>query len=497
MMAGPSTLPGDANQVPRSVRVAYGIGSIADGAKNTGFNAFLMLYYVTVLGLPGTLAGLAIFIALVVDAVTDPLVGSLSDNFRSRWGPRHPFMYFAAIPMGLCFFGLFSPPSGLEQDALFAWMLTFSIGVRLFLTFYMVPSNALGPEMTSNYDERTTLMSFRWLIGWCGGITLATMGWLVFLPDGATNASGRLTAENFPALGAFAGFLVAGAILASSIGTHRMIPRLRQPDVSARGFSFGGFANEVVSAFRNHSLRVLLGSSIFSATALGVSEVLGTYMSTWFWGFHSSEMGLLSALQIVPLLIGVSLVGRISGGSRDKRKAAIGLALFAILWGPLTVLARFAGIAPENGSVLLPLFIMGHGVFLVAALIQIGILNSSMVMDVTDEVEYETGRSQQGVIMAVIGFTGKAVSGFGNFLGGVILDWIEFPQGATDAALGNVPEETIFQLGLIAGPGLVVFHLTALWFVSRLRLTRGRYAEISDALALRRAQASTESSPEP
>ena len=101
------------HQVSLGVRIAYGIGSIADGVKNVAFNAFLVLYYTTVLGLPGTLSGLAIFIALCVDAITDPLVGSISDNFRSRWGRRHPFMLFAALPMALCLFSLFSPPEGL------------------------------------------------------------------------------------------------------------------------------------------------------------------------------------------------------------------------------------------------------------------------------------------------------------------------------------------------------------------------------------------------
>ena len=85
------------------------------------------------------------------------------------------FMYAAAIPMGLCFYGLFAPPEGLTQDQLFAWLIAFAIGVRLFLTFYMVPSGALGPEMTTSYDERTRLVSYRWLIGWMGALVLGQL----------------------------------------------------------------------------------------------------------------------------------------------------------------------------------------------------------------------------------------------------------------------------------------------------------------------------------
>jgi GPH family glycoside/pentoside/hexuronide:cation symporter len=170
----------------------------------------------------------------------------------------------------------------------------------------------------------------------------------------------------------------------------------------------------------------------------------------------------------------------------DKRRAAIGLALFAILWGPIPVLMRFAGIAPANGSPWLLPFIMGHALVLVAVVIQIGILNTSMVMDATDEHEYESGKRREGTFIAVTTFTGKAVSGFGNFLGGVLLDWIHFPRGGAEAAIGAVPQATIDKLGWIAGPGLVVFYLCALLFIARMRIDRARYAEISRVIRERR-----------
>ncbi len=477
-------------QVTTGLRIAYGIGSIADGAKNVAFNAFLVLYYTTVLGLPGTLSGMAIFIALCVDAITDPLVGSISDHFRSRWGRRHPFMYFAAVPMGLCFYGLFAPPDGLNENQLFIWLTSFAIGVRLFLTFYMVPSGALGPEMTTHYDERTRLVAYRWLIGWFGAITVAMTGWLVFLADDVALGDGRLDAANYPQLGAFTGVLVTVAILVSSVGTHRIIPRLKKVEEGGSLFSLSRFAADAYAALRNHSLRMLLGSSLFSAAALGVAEVLGTYMSTWFWEFPSTQIGLLSAAQIIPLIIGFSMVGPISK-RWDKRRAVIGLAIFAIFWGPIPVLARLAGIAPENGSPFLFPFIMGHGFFLVGAAIQIGILNSSMVMDATDEHELESGERREGTFIAVTTFTGKAVSGFGNFLGGVVLDVIDFPVGV-DATVGTVPQETITKLGLVAGPGLIVFYLCALVFITRMKLTRDRYGEITNTLAERRIRADSE-----
>src|SRR4249920_524258 len=115
--------------LPFNLKLAFGVGQAAEGLKNTAFGLFLIFYYNQVLGLPGTLAGLALGISLVFDAFFDPLVGSISDNFRSKYGRRHPFMYAAILPMAIGFYLLFSPP--VHGDwALFAWLFVFATLTR-------------------------------------------------------------------------------------------------------------------------------------------------------------------------------------------------------------------------------------------------------------------------------------------------------------------------------------------------------------------------------
>lgn len=98
-----------ANQLTLNTKFAYGFGQLAEGLKNSALGTFVLFYYNQVLGLPGTLAGLALAIALVFDAFTDPLAGSISDNWRGRYGRRHPFMYASAVPLAIAFYLLFSP----------------------------------------------------------------------------------------------------------------------------------------------------------------------------------------------------------------------------------------------------------------------------------------------------------------------------------------------------------------------------------------------------
>jgi Na+/melibiose symporter-like transporter len=479
----------DAHSVPLRIKLFYGAGSIADGAKNAAFNSFLMFYYSAVLGLPAGLGGAAIFIAMIVDAITDPLMGSISDNFRSRWGRRHPFMYAAPLPMALCFYALLAPPEGLGPNGLFVWLTSFAIGIRVALTLYMVPSSALGPEITTHYDERTSLVSFRWMLGWLGSLAVTSAGWFWFLRDTGDGINGRLVAANYPALGLFCALLVAGAILLSSAGTHPLIPSLRQGSAGAPLFSFTRFVGEVGNALGNRSYRMLLIGSLFSASALGVQEIFGTYMSTYFWEFRSEQIGALAGLAIFPVIAGVVAAPFVSG-RLDKRRAVIGLALFTVLWGPLPIALRLLGAMPANGSGALLIAIGLHGALLVFAAIQIGILYSSMIMDVVDESELATGQRQEGIFVSAIAFTGKAISGFGNLLGGVALQVIGFPEGAEAAAVGAVPPETIVRLGLAQGPGMMLLHLGSLSFVARYSVSRERYAEIRRELATRRAVSS-------
>ena len=128
-----------------NTKLAFGVGQAAEGLKNAAFGTFLIFYYVQVLGMPGTLAGLAVGIALLVDAFTDPLAGSLSDNWRSNYGRRHPFMYASILPLTVSFYFLFHPMvSG--DTALFIWLVVFTNAARTSMSLYHVPHIALGAD---------------------------------------------------------------------------------------------------------------------------------------------------------------------------------------------------------------------------------------------------------------------------------------------------------------------------------------------------------------
>ena len=153
----------------------FAVGQIPEGIQSTSFGFFLLFFYNQVLGLSGFLASLAIVAALLVDAVSDPIIGSWSDGFRNRWGRRHPFMYAASAPFAICFYLLFAPPDGLSEMQIFAWLLTFAVLTRTTQSVYSIPHTSLTAELSTDYHERTLLSSLR--------SVLQSVGTLMVFPD--------------------------------------------------------------------------------------------------------------------------------------------------------------------------------------------------------------------------------------------------------------------------------------------------------------------------
>ncbi|MFK8051259.1 MAG: MFS transporter [Halioglobus sp.] len=207
-------------------KLFWGLGGLAEGVKTSAFNAFVLFYYNQILGVSATYTGIALAIAVLCDAVTDPVTGSLSDKLDSRWGRRHPFMAASALPFGLTLFLLFVPPGGMSEVFYFGWVMVFAIAVRTFMTLYYIPHLAMGPEIATDYEDRSALFSFGLFFSALGAygfyfVMLST----VFAPSPEL-PNGLYRAEGFSKMSMTAGFVVCFAILLCVWGTRDQIPKL-------------------------------------------------------------------------------------------------------------------------------------------------------------------------------------------------------------------------------------------------------------------------------
>ena len=126
---------------------------------------------------------MAIGIALVIDAISDPFVGIWSDRVKTRWGRRHPFMYGAIIPFALCYYLILQDPGEISDSALFTRLLILMVLMRIAMTFYEVPRGALAPELTKDYDQRNKIAGIGMALGWVGGAGISFVHMEYFLVD--------------------------------------------------------------------------------------------------------------------------------------------------------------------------------------------------------------------------------------------------------------------------------------------------------------------------
>ena len=141
-----------------STKFAFGVGQAGEGLFATGLGFFLLFYYSQILELNPAFAGMAIGAALVLDGASDVIAGSLSDNWKSDQGRRHPFMYASFVPLSVCFFLLFFPLVS-SQFGLAVWLLVFTNLSRTMLSLYHVPHLALGAEITEDFNDRSALVA--------------------------------------------------------------------------------------------------------------------------------------------------------------------------------------------------------------------------------------------------------------------------------------------------------------------------------------------------
>ncbi len=455
----------------------YGFGSVAFGVKDNGFSYFLLIFYNQVMGLSAQTVGLAIMIALFVDAFLDPIVGQLSDNTRSRWGRRHPFMYAAGIPVAVSFLLLWSPPAGLSQQGLFFYLIATAILIRSFITCYEIPSSALAAELTTEYDERTKLLSYRYLFGWIGGLIMYFAALKVFLRPDATHKVGQLNAEGYAHYGLAAAGLMLLAIVVSALGTHNQIPFLRE--APHRKLSIPTLAREMGGTLSHGSFLRILAANLFSAMAGGLALSINLYFSTFFWELSSAQIAIFTFASLTAAIFAFVFAPRLSKWFGKKRSAMTLLILGALL-ASTPIILRLLGLFPANGSPILFPILFLQGVLSTGCTITANILTSSMVADVVEDSELRTGRRSEGLFFAASAFVAKAVTGIGIFTSAMLLAAAKFPQHAKP---GEVDPEIITRLGTVYVPTLIGLYVLSVIFMNGYRITRESHAESVRKLA--------------
>jgi GPH family glycoside/pentoside/hexuronide:cation symporter len=446
-------------------KAAYGTGGAAEEVMNNSVNSLLNPVYNIGLGVnPGWL-GIAQAAPGFWGAFFGPLVGSLSDNARTPWGRRRPFMLVGAILAALSFVAIWWVPRGWGEAAMFAYLLALSLIFYSAATLFQVPWNALGLSLSSNIEERTRVMAVRQFFSMSIGFGLPWLFWLIERDI----FSDRVEGARWVSLGIGVLIVIGCAVpvffcrenYTEAVQTQAKVPLVR------------GF----LDSFKNRPFVALTFMVLFILTGLFLVDTLGLYVMIYhvFGGdtkAASTMQGWTGSAYRASALAFLPFIGALS--ARFGKRQILGS---AILLAFLGTLSKWWCYSPDHPwTCLIPAILMGPG------LTSMFVLTSSLLADVCDYDEYLTGCRREATYSAVFGWCVKLGVTGALTLSGFILVGTGFQE-----ALGGAqsPETLIWMRGLFSfiPPAAL---LIALILTLRFPLSESRSREIQSLLKERK-----------
>jgi GPH family glycoside/pentoside/hexuronide:cation symporter len=438
---------------------AYGSGDLSFSLITTIVGAYFAIFLTDVVGVPAKIAALAIFVGGTWDYINDPLVGYISDRTRSRWGRRRPFLLFGAVPLMLAFALMWWKPPLADPLALGIYFSLVYIVYELVATFAYMPYLALTPELTSDYDERTALMSTRAFFSILGSLIAFTLPLLIvggFHPENA----GRVLL-----MGAVFGAVCVIPIWLVFFGTRERKEFMRQTQA--------GIRDSIRSVGNNRPFVFSLVIYLFTWVTIAVIQLIMLYYIKYVVR-REAQSDLIMATIFVVAMIALPMWERISRRWNKRYAYIAGIAFLAVVLLALSAL---------NPSVSLPVILV------ICVLAGIGVSAAhvipwSILPDAIEYGELQTGERHEGMFYSLISLAQKIAVSVALPLALLVLDRSGYiPNSEVQ------PDSAVLGIRLIAGPIPAVLLGLGILFAILYPLGRENYTEIARTLEARRLKA--------
>ncbi|WP_322496355.1 MFS transporter [Chloroflexus sp.] len=466
-----ATTPALSERLPLATRLAFGAGDLGPAIATIVASFFQLYFLTTIAGLPPGLAGAVLLIVKIWDAVNDPIIGWLTDKTQTRWGRRRPWLLFGAAPFGILFFLQWVVPP-FEVTGKFIYYLIIALLFDTAFTVVNVPYTALTPELTRDYDERTALNSYRFAFS-IGGSLLGGILHQIIVGQFADQQIGYLVS------GAVVGLLIAVPFLWCFLGTRERY----EPEPGAEELSL---PDQIRYVFKNRPFLFVVGIYMFSWLAVQVTSSVLTFFIVFWLGsvpqFPASAFGLTfaSANDLIPIMLfavqGSALVFLFvwSAVSRRIGKKAVYM-IGSLIW--IGVQAFLFFLQPEQIALAMVL-----GVVAGAGVATAYLIPWSMMPDVIELDELETGQRREGMFYGFMVLLQKMGLALGLFLVGLALQVAGFNENLPP---GQQPESALLAIRLLIGPLPTVILICGMILTAFYPITKASHAETLARLAER------------
>jgi GPH family glycoside/pentoside/hexuronide:cation symporter len=440
-------------KLPVKVKLGFGVCDLGGNLYFTVVAFWLLNYLTDTVGLAAGLAGTVILIGKIWDAVTDPLVGWLSDRTRSRWGRRRPYILFGAFPLGILMLVMFTNPGLRDQSQLFVWGLAAFCLLGTALTVVNIPYSALTPELTRDFHERTSLNGYR----------------SIFMIMGTLLGAGAA----LPLVGLFAsrstGWTVAGGVFGAVMTITALITffAVREP-AGGQPSRQKGFLASYLLVFKNRAFLSLLAAFLLHITAVTlVSGIMVFYFKYLYLNEPMTTPALLVLLLTTMAFIPVSV--RVSRRIGKQRTYLFGLLIIAAACLAIFAFAHVWGMP----------FFFAAGFVAGIGLSTTYTIPWSMIPDTVEYDVAETGTRREGAYYGVWTFVTKIGQALAAFLMGWVLALSGFVPEAAQAP------RVLLWIRLIIGPLSALLFVAAAAVLLTYPITEARYRAILERIAIR------------
>ena len=445
-------------------KLSFGLGGGVNAIKTDFFVWYLGAYYLTVLGLNPLLTGSALLLALFVDAISDPIIGTFSDRINSKFGRRHILMGLSLVPISITYFMLFIPDKDWSEGSLFFWLFSFTILTRFSVTLFDIPHRALAAEIPNTYEEKANIMSMR--EGFQSIIALSHS--FIILPYINIDVD-----ENWINVGLAGSLMMFIFGLVSVLGTRSLIPDLyKWPVELMKKNTFREIKEQLSFVYSNKTIILFLLGSITIQLAWGLANSLTFLTQTQFWGLDTLQIQEFIKIYFLSTLLSWYLVPKLVQ-TFEKRTILISSLFIIGVFQALPFISYKLGYAPSFGSdslvYFLSIFIFITGTFSLISLMT----RESMVPDMIDQVQKESNLRQDGAISSLTSFCAKCMTGLGQFFSMFILWLISFPKGSVEATLQQKEMLAVFQ-----GPMIMILFLIPIFIFAGYKIDREMHKEI-------------------
>lgn len=428
---------------------------------SNGMGGLALPIYSIGLGLEASLVGLALGIPRTIDAMIDPLMGNVSDNTRSRWGRRRPYIVVGGILCGLAFALVWRPNPHWSSNTLFAFFFAASVFYYLCFTLWSIPYTALGFELSYDYKERTSVQAYRVFFGFLFALTMPWMykmcfwSWDKLLAPNIgtiTDRLGVLTKESHIRGAEVGGVGVVGVIFGIVILISAVIPAICRERAEAQCHDKMRFLAALKSTFKNKPYMILTAMSLLACLGLFMIQPFGLYVNVYYIFNGDREAaatmgGWIGTISAIIGILAMPLIPMFANKVGKKRAVLLGLAFTAL--GYLSIWWCFT---PEY-----PWLQIVPNLFIGPAWTCCLTLIPSMTADICDFDEVETGRRREGMYGAVSGWIVKVGVGLVTCITGVVVSLAGVdPKAATQTA------SAVFNLRVLFVAIPCVFLIAAL-----------------------------------